>query len=156
MRSRLVLLFLCLCVCVIPSCEHGEAGTWTGRRWHVHTPGASCWFWGYVKRPGESWQGARLVIMDERNGVLLPDRAPAAPGPPFHGYDHNFEYEIRGRFTGQRAYDPNSDLELPLFSATGFRLMSRNPGPLPGVGLPQDNRFVPGREAGNRLSSRLR
>ena len=138
------------------SCAQIEPGTWTGRRWYVHSPEASCRFWGYVKRPRETWWKARLVILDERNGVSPPDRAPVAPGPPFYGDDHNCEYEVHGRFTGQRAYDPNSDLELPLFVAESFRLVSRNPGPLPGVGMPQDNGFVPGREAPNQLSARLR
>lgn len=140
-------------VLLLCSCGHTESGKWTGRRWYVKTPETECRFWGYVKRPEDRWERARLVIMDERNGVRLPDRAEVAPGPPFTGDDHNFEYELSGRFTGQTAYDPNSDLELPLFSAESFHLLRRNPEALPGVG---SNCFVPVREARQQLANRLR
>ena len=134
------------------SCVHTSPDTWTGRRWYVISKeGVICRFWGYVKHPGESWRKAQLVIMDERYGVSPPDRAPVAPGPPFYGDDHNWEYRIEGRLTGARAYDPNSDLDLPLFAAKSFHLTSRRPGALPGVGSPGDNGFVPGREASNQL-----
>lgn len=80
--------------------------------------------------------------------------SPLAPGPPFYGQDHNCEYAVEGSFTG-RAYDPISDLELPLFAARRFTLLNFDPGPMPGVGEPNTNGFIPAREAANSLSARL-
>jgi hypothetical protein len=127
----------------LSACGHTAEGVYIGRRWFVQAPRSTCQFWGYLKKPGESWHRARLVIMDAQAGVSPPDLAPVAPGPPFYGEDHNCEYAVEGDFTGQRAYDPNSDLELPLFAARRFTLLNRNPGPLPGVGWPHANGVVP-------------
>ena len=139
-----------LAAIILTSCQ---STTFTGRRWYVHSPEASCRFWGYLKKPGQSWHQAQLVVMDENSGVSPPDRAAVAPGPPFYGDDHNCEYAIEGRYTGKKAYDPNSDLELPTFAASSFRVINRNPGPLPGV--PLENNVIPGREGTNQLFRRL-
>jgi hypothetical protein len=134
----------------------GADETYTGRRWYVHVPGGTCFFWGYLKKPGQKWSAARLVILDERVGIAPPDRT-AAPGRmPAMGEDHNFEYTVRGSFTGRTAYDPNSDLVLPTFAARKFVLTNRNPGPLPTVGRSGANKVVPGREAGRQNRNRLR
>lgn len=137
----------------LTGCESG--GAYTGRRWFVHSGESQCRFWGYMKKPAQDWSSAKLVILDESRGISPPDRPANPAGPPRNGDDHNCEYEVQGSFTGKSAYDPNSDLELPLFAARSFRLVNRFPGPLPGVGYPGSNGVVPGREAANRLSGRV-
>ncbi len=94
--------------------------------------------------------------MDERTGISPPDRPVLASGAPRLGDDHNTEYSMQGRFTGDTAYDPNSDLVLPLFAARSFTLLSANPGPLPGVGNPSDNGYVPARESSRQTPARLK
>lgn len=86
-------------------------------------------FWGYVRRPGQSWDSAKLVVINE-NIRSAPDRLPEMPsdGGLAHGYDHNREYRLWGRFTGQKIYDPNSDLFLPEFVLTNYELINASPG----------------------------
>src|SRR5436190_2618259 len=70
-------------------------GDWfIGRRYYVK----AVRFWGYVRRPGELWDSAKLVVMDENHGISQPDRLPEIPagGGNAHGYDHNYEYRIWG------------------------------------------------------------
>jgi hypothetical protein len=95
-----------------------------GRRFYIERTH----IWGYLRRPGESWQNARLVIMNERV-QRLPDRLPEVPSGSgnAHGYDHNHEYQITGRFTGRRVYDPNSNLILPEFELSNA--VETNPSP---------------------------
>ena len=85
-------------------------------------------FWGFVRRPGQQWDEAQLVVMNESQ-KLQPDRLPEI-GPPGerHGYDHNYEYKLWGRFTGGRIYDPNSNQVLPEFLLTNYELKSSHPG----------------------------
>ena len=130
--------------------------SYIGRRWFVHTPRSTCFLWGYLKTPEQAWPEARAVLMDERAGVSPPDRPPHPAGPPRLGDDHNSEYLVQGRYTGETAYDPNSDLVLPLFAARSFTLLDANSGPLPGIGNPSDNGFVPAREGIHQTPARLR
>ena len=53
-----------------------------GRRFHV----PNTHFWGYVRRPGESWEQSRLVVLNERL-MRQPDRLPEMPAGdgPEHG-----------------------------------------------------------------------
>ena len=153
--SCLLLTALAGCSALLSSCESTGSGVYTGRRWFVHSGESQCRFWGYLKKPGQDWHSARLVILDENKGISPPDRPANPAGPPRNGDDHNTEYEVKGGFTGRTAYDPNSDLELPLFAARSFRVINPSPGPLPGVGYPTQNTVVPGREAPNRLGARV-
>ncbi|MEZ0387421.1 MAG: hypothetical protein ACAI34_10165 [Verrucomicrobium sp.] len=86
-------------------------------------------FWGYIRRPGQTWDDSRLVVINE-NQKNAPDRLPEMPadGGNAHGYDHNREYRMWGRFTGQKIYDPNSDLFLPEFLLTNYELVNPSPG----------------------------
>ena len=96
-----------------------------GRRFHIeHTQ-----FWGYIRRPGQSWDDSRLVLINE-NRKLAPDRLPEMPldGGPAHGFDHNREYKMTGHFSGRKIYDPNSDLYLPEFMLTGWEVSNESPG----------------------------
>ncbi|WP_050030120.1 hypothetical protein [Verrucomicrobium sp. BvORR034] len=96
-----------------------------GRRYYIERTQ----FWGYIRRPGQSWDSSRLVVINE-NQKSAPDRLPEMPadGGNAHGYDHNREYRMWGRFTGQTIYDPNSDLFLPEFQLTNYELISPAPG----------------------------
>ncbi len=95
-----------------------------GRRYHVEKTR----FWGYVRKPRQPWNRSQLVMMRE-DSKTQPDRLPedGPPGQRF-GYDQNYEYRLRGQFTGRDAYDPNSNQFLPEFMLTGYELIDQNPG----------------------------
>ncbi|QQL46437.1 hypothetical protein G3M56_013745 [Sulfuriroseicoccus oceanibius] len=94
-----------------------------GRRYHV----PDTRFWGYLRKPRQSWEDAQLVIMDEWS-VQVPDRLPEAEAIPAHGFDNNREYYVYGSYTSKAAYDPNSDLTLPVFKPTKFVMKDGEPG----------------------------
>ena len=95
-----------------------------GRRYYI----PATRFWGYLRRPGESWRTAKLVMMDERT-VRCPDRGPEDPLPnPTVGKDANVEYTITGAYTGAKAYDPSTDQALDLFRPTSFSVRNATPG----------------------------
>jgi len=58
-----------------------------------------------------------------------PDRLPELNlyGDSF-GFDHNHEYHLKGFFSGEDMYDPNSNLFVPEFVLTGYERVSSNPG----------------------------
>lgn len=95
-----------------------------GRRYYVEKTR----FWGYLRKPRQPWNRARLVVFRE-DRMLNPDRLPEQ-GPPDrrYGFDNNFEYRIRGYYTGNEVYDPNSNQFLPEFMLTGYELLDREPG----------------------------
>ena len=78
-------------------------------------------FWGYVRRPGQPWREARLVIFNEKQ-KLAPDRA-----DNHLGEDNNYEYRLFGRFTGDKVYEPPSNRLYPEFQLKGYELINRNP-----------------------------
>ncbi len=85
-------------------------------------------FWGYVRRPGESWDRSRLVIINERY-CKIPDRLPENPGSPnAYGFNHNYEYHIWGEFSGRQVFDPNSNMVLPEFMLRSYKLVNSKPG----------------------------
>ena len=85
-------------------------------------------FWGFVRRPGQLWDDAPLVMMNETR-KHTPDRLPEKnSGGPSHGYDHGYEYKLTGRFTGDKVYDPNSNQVLPEFLLLDYELISKRPG----------------------------
>lgn len=98
---------------------------YVGRRYYIERTQ----FWGYLRRPGQSWDDAKLVIFNESQ-KRAPDRLPETPldDGNAHGFDHNREYKVTGRFTGRRVYDPNSDLFLPEFLLTGWEVRNESPG----------------------------
>lgn len=85
-------------------------------------------FWGYVRKPRQPWNRAKLVIFRE-DKKHSPDRM-SENGPAGQRYasDNNYEYRLRGYFTGQEAYDPNSNQFLPEFMLTGYEVTDRQPG----------------------------
>ncbi len=81
-------------------------------------------FWGYVRRPGQPWSSAVLVVLNEKQ-KLAPDRAQL-----HFGIDNNYEYKLQGRFSGDKIYELVSDRVYPEFVLTGFELRSSHPPPI--------------------------
>ncbi len=95
-----------------------------GRRYYI----PDTRFWGYLRRPQQSWATAKLVIMDERI-TRTPDRGPEKPRRnATFGRDNNAEYTIVGSYTQQPTYDPNTNQVLPTFRASSYQLRDRDPG----------------------------
>jgi hypothetical protein len=96
-----------------------------GRRFHIERTQ----FWGYLRRPGQDWTSAKLVVMGEQQ-TKTPDRRPEMPndGGLAYGFDHNHDYRICGHFSGKKIYDPNSNLFLPEFVLQRYELLNTHPG----------------------------
>ena len=77
--------------------------------------------WGWVRRPGQPWKTAQLVMMNE-NTKLAPDRAGGTLG-----VDNNHEYRLEGYFTGGQVYEPASNRFYPEFVLTGYSVISTSP-----------------------------
>ncbi len=77
--------------------------------------------WGWVRRPGQQWSKAQLVMLNE-NTKLAPDRATGVLG-----IDNNTEYKLSGRFTGGQVYEPASNNFYPEFVLTGYEVISNAP-----------------------------
>ncbi|CAN5132750.1 hypothetical protein BH20VER2_BH20VER2_06880 [soil metagenome] len=81
-------------------------------------------FWGYVRRPGQPWSSAQLVMMNETQ-KLAPDRAREQ-----FGFDNGYEYRLIGNFTGERVYEPASNGIYPEFMLRNYQVISTNPPPI--------------------------
>ena len=81
-------------------------------------------FWGYVRRPGQPWSTAQLVMLNEKQ-KLAPDREKLQ-----FGYDNNYEYKLYGHFSGEKVYEPASNGIYPEFVLERFELVSTNPPPI--------------------------
>ena len=84
-------------------------------------------FWGYLREPGAAWETAKIVLMDE-SVTRVPDRLPEEGEGANWQYDHNYEYVIRGQYTGKTGYDPISNFQIPIFRPTSFELKRRDGG----------------------------
>lgn len=80
--------------------------------------------WGYVRRPREGWEVARLVMFNE-DRTLAPDRARNAIGS-----DNGFEYRLKGRFSNDKVYEPASNATYPEFVLEAAELLSETPAPI--------------------------
>lgn len=78
-------------------------------------------FWGYVRKPGQLWSSAKMVMVNE-NKKLIPDRAGGKMGT-----DNDYEYILEGYFSGDTVYEPASNGFYPEFVLTGYTLRSANP-----------------------------
>lgn len=76
--------------------------------------------WGWVKKPGQAWKAAKLVMINEQK-TLAPDRACNSIGS-----DNNTIYRLDGSFSGQTVYEPASDSFYPEFVLTKATVMSTN------------------------------
>ena len=81
-------------------------------------------FWGYVRKPGQPWSTAELVMLNEK-GKLAPDRERLE-----FGSDNNYEYKLKGYFSGDPVYDPASNGFYKEFVLKGYELISTNPPPI--------------------------
>src|SRR6202171_3368084 len=59
-------------------------------------------FWGYVRRPGQPWSSAQMVMLNEKQ-KLAPDRERLS-----FGSDNNYEYKLYGGVRGDKSYEPDS------------------------------------------------
>lgn len=81
-------------------------------------------FWGYLRRPGQPWSTAQMVMMNEKQ-KLAPDRAINQLGS-----DNNYEYKIYGYYSGEEVYEPASNSIYPEFILKDYQLVSRTPPPI--------------------------
>src|SRR3954470_18016179 len=81
-------------------------------------------FWGYVRRPGQPWTTAQLVMLNEKQ-KLAPDRERVN-----FGFDNNYEYKLFGSFSGEKVYEPASNGIYPEFVLKGYQLISDHPAPI--------------------------
>ena len=78
-------------------------------------------FWGFVRKPGQQWATAKLVMMNEQ-GKLAPDRELNKLGS-----DNNYEYKLQGEFSGQTVYEPASNGFYPEFVLKAYELRTITP-----------------------------
>jgi len=91
-------------------------------------------FWGYIRRPGEPWTAAKMVMLNE-NQKLAPDRELGKLGS-----DNNYEYKLYGSFSGDKVYEPASNGIYPEFVLKGYELKTVSPAKIyktPGATDPQ-------------------
>src|SRR5437764_10798795 len=81
-------------------------------------------FWGYIRKPGQPWSTAQLVVLNEKE-KLAPDREKLS-----FGSDNNYEYKLYGNFSGQTVYEPASNGFYPEFVLKRYELISTNPPPI--------------------------
>lgn len=77
--------------------------------------------WGWVRQPGQPWNTAKLVMLNEQK-TLAPDRAAGKLG-----IDHDHEYILRGYFSGEQVYEPASNRFYPEFVLASAELRSSSP-----------------------------
>lgn len=117
----------------IPAEPRGDY--WIGRRFHKEKLGV----WGYIRRPGQPWHEAQLVLMNE-NQKFAYDREQARIG-----IDDNYEYRLYGRISGQRIYEPSTNSWYDEFLLRDYEIISTNPPSIFGnnyVNNKQDNLLV--------------
>jgi hypothetical protein len=78
-------------------------------------------FWGFIRRPGQPWSTAKLVMLNEHT-KLAPDRELGKIGS-----DNNYEYKIYGDFSGETVYEPASNGFYPEFVLKAYELRSVSP-----------------------------
>ena len=91
---------------------------WIGRRYYK----LDYKFWGWIRRPGQPWSTAQMIMMNEQ-GKLAPDREAGHIGS-----DNNYEYKLYGELTGQKVYEPASNGIYPEFVLKRAELISASPG----------------------------
>jgi len=80
--------------------------------------------WGWIREPGKPWTTSRLVMLNEQK-KLAPDRTQGKIG-----LDNNYIYRLRGKFSGDKIYEPASDRFYPEFVLEGYELISTKPEPI--------------------------
>ena len=90
---------------------------YVGRRYY----NANYKFWGYVRKPRQTWREAKLVMLNEKQ-KLAPDREQNQ-----FGVDNNFEYHLKGYFTGETVYEPASNRFYPEFMLQSWEIVNKTP-----------------------------
>ena len=90
---------------------------YVGRRYY----NANYKFWGYIRKPGQPWREAKLVMLNEKQ-KLAPDREQNQ-----FGVDNNFEYHLKGYFTGDTVYEPASNRFYPEFMLQSWEIVDKTP-----------------------------
>ena len=78
-------------------------------------------FWGWVRRPGQPWATAKLVMMNEQT-KLAPDREQGKLGT-----DNNTEYKLIGELSDEPVYEPASNGFYPEFALKSYEVRSVAP-----------------------------
>ncbi len=78
-------------------------------------------FWGWVRKPGQPWSTAKLVMMNEQT-KLAPDREQGKLGS-----DNNTEYKLTGEFSPEKVYEPASNNFYPEFNLKSYEVRSVAP-----------------------------
>ena len=78
-------------------------------------------FWGYIRKPRQQWREAKLVMLNEKQ-KLAPDREQNQ-----FGVDNNFEYHLKGYFTGETVYEPASNRFYPEFMLQSWEIVDKSP-----------------------------
>src|SRR6201987_2077651 len=81
-------------------------------------------FWGYIRKPGQPWSTAELVMLNEKQ-KLAPDRERLE-----FGSENNYEYKLYGSLRGDKVYEPASNGIYPEFVLKGYEVISTNPPPI--------------------------
>jgi hypothetical protein len=81
-------------------------------------------FWGYIRKPGQTWDTARMVMLNEQQ-KLAPDRELGKLGS-----DNGYEYKFFGTFSGETVYEPASNGFYPEFVLKGYELKNVSPAPI--------------------------
>jgi len=81
-------------------------------------------FWGYIRKPGQDWSAARMVMLNEQQ-KLAPDRELGKIGS-----DNGYEYKFYGNFSGETVYEPASNGFYPEFVLKGYELKNISPAPI--------------------------
>ena len=81
-------------------------------------------FWGYIRKPGQPWTSAQLVMLNE-NRKQAPDREGGTLGA-----DNGCVYKLFGSFSGDTVYEPASNGFYPEFVLTGYALRTASPAPI--------------------------
>lgn len=77
--------------------------------------------WGWVREPRKPWKTAQLVMFNEQR-TLAPDRAREDLGS-----DNNYEYRLKGYFSGEMVYEPASNRFYPEFVLESYELINTSP-----------------------------
>lgn len=96
-------------------------------------------FWGYIRKPGQPWTEAKLVMLNE-NRRQAPDREGGTLGA-----DNGYEYKLYGSFSGDTVYEPASNGFYPEFVLKGYTLRNVDPAPIfspQGPALDPDRRVI--------------
>jgi hypothetical protein len=72
--------------------------------------------WGWIKKSGDNWDSAQWFALQETPGLAVaPHRKLAGTGA-----DLDWEFKFWGGFASNKAYDPDTDREVPIFVLRGY------------------------------------